>query len=163
MESTRLTDEQIDQQLRLLETADFPPDETVRLAEAIAHHAWGRRAEEGLERVLVELPRDRLNLLVSRHVMARPDSRLGPDYTGAQQPMLARKVEELGLPLYDGGDEWVSELPTGTKLNLEYGSGAAEDDGAERLDSKGEALARVALYAIWTRTMRARQEREEEG
>ena len=159
MNRNRMHDEEIDEQLDQLEGSGFPAQETVRMAEALAHHAWGTRAERALERVLVELPRDQLNLLVSRHVMTRPDSPDIPDYTGRKQDVLARKVEELGLPLYDGEDEWVSELPTGTKLSLGYRAGDPDESDEGRLDSKGEALCRMALYAVWIRTMRKREGR----
>lgn len=156
-QKTRISDADIEKRMNALDEAGFPPEETVRTAEALAHHAWGDRAEEALERVIVELPRDRLNLLVSRHVMAQPDSKLDQDYTGRHHEAVRRKIEDLGVPLHDAGDEWTSHLQTGTKLTLGYGS----EESGEPIDSRGQSLCRIALYSVWLRTMRNREADED--
>lgn len=157
-----LTDERIESLITELRHADFPAHDTVELTEALAHHGWGDVAEAALAEALRRIPTERLDLLVSRHVMARPDSRPLLDYTGRQSDEVERKLGEIGLPASDGESRWSLRLPDGTELTGEYE--AASDDGAGRdADTRSAALCRLALHGVWLRTMRSRRKRGEGG
>ena len=147
-----LTDQEIEERLRIIEADAFPGEATQRFAEQLAHLCWGVTAEGALTRLIEEIPHDRLGRMVARHVMDRPDSKPLPDYAGVEVDRVRERLLELGFGLGEAEGEWALTMPDGEELVGEYVDQDAESDA----DPRGDAICRVALAGVWLRTMRER-------
>lgn len=152
-EQPLLTDREIEERLRVIEADAFPGEASERFAEQLAHLCWGVTAEGALTRLIEEIPHARLNRMVARHVMDRPDSRGTPDYAGGEIETVRERLLELGFGLGEADGEWTLTMPDGEELVGEY---VDEQEPGVEADPRGDAICRVALVGVWLRTMRER-------
>ena len=129
-----LDDQDVRDYMRALEADGFPVDETVRVALVLVGHARGPEAEEAVRSLVARLPEGQLNNLVREHVIRHPnpDPKHDFDYCGSGRSILAIDLVARGFdPVVSG---WRVGWPGGKVL-------------------EGENLCRLALLAVWLRTM----------
>jgi hypothetical protein len=132
--SSRVTDEEIDEDLTRLEEEGFPPQATADFAEGLVKYTPGPHAEETIRRVVDIFEGDALEELVVKHIVGLPIQ--GLDYCRpGRNTALVDDLKRRGIASSVTKGRWTVSWVGGETL-------------------EGESLCRIGLLAVWLKYMR---------